>query len=343
MAFVALKTRKLEIKEEIMSIKEENEPKKKRKVTITVSAPIKPVPIKPVVKIDKPKESKPKGSPEPNHFWISTIIIVLLIAIMIVVVTNCVNTRSLATTTTATVAETTAETTAKPTPVDDAVTKANQILLEAGWKTSDYNIGSAVDLSKDKSTGAAGAFSKKVIKTVPEMLNFLKSDEASAIALLKQIMKKTDATAAEVMDDKNWVAVQSLVKFSYPGNTTYKNGNVIGAGSRKGSAGDIFFIFISPSSDKFIFVRGGCANPQTVVPTKTTTTVSETTAPETTAPETSPPTTLQEKNSTQDPAAQGNAPVGGGVNQDTGPGNYIDQSKMEQPPDTAHVNPVAPQ
>ncbi len=328
------------------SIKEENKPenKKKRKV----SAPVV------IVKTDKPKESKPKGLPEPNHFWISIIVIVLLIAIMIVVVTNCVNTHSLATTTTAaeSIIETTA--TAETTPVDKVVVKANQILLDAGWNTGDYVIGAAIDLSKDKSTAANGAFTKKGIKTTTEMMSFLKSSEASAIALLKQIMKKTDATAAEVMDNKNWVAVQSLVKFSYPGNTTYKNGNVVGAGSRKGSAGDIFFIFISPSSDKFIFVRGGCANPQTVVPTVPKTTIEttppettiETTPPETTPetkpPETSPPTTLEEKDPKQDPASQGNAPVGGGTNQDPGPGKYVAPTDMQQPPDTAYVAPAAP-
>lgn len=43
-----------------------------------------------------------------------------------------------------------------------------------------------------------------------------------------------------------------------------------------------------------------------------------------------------------DPAAQGNAPEGGGLNEDPGPGTYIAPEDMEQPPADPYVAPPAP-
>jgi hypothetical protein len=43
-----------------------------------------------------------------------------------------------------------------------------------------------------------------------------------------------------------------------------------------------------------------------------------------------------------DPAARGNAPVGGGKNADPGPGTYVPPYKMEQPPTSSRVNPKPP-
>ena len=45
---------------------------------------------------------------------------------------------------------------------------------------------------------------------------------------------------------------------------------------------------------------------------------------------------------TRDPAAQGNAPQGGGQNVDPGPGEYVAPGQMEQPPATPRVNPTTP-
>lgn len=53
-------------------------------------------------------------------------------------------------------------------------------------------------------------------------------------------------------------------------------------------------------------------------------------------------TELQPKDASQDPAARGNAPIGGGRNRDPGPGQYIPPSGMVQPPATPRVNPPAP-
>ncbi|MBC7869139.1 hypothetical protein H7X69_03120 [Candidatus Saccharibacteria bacterium] len=44
----------------------------------------------------------------------------------------------------------------------------------------------------------------------------------------------------------------------------------------------------------------------------------------------------------KDPAARGNAPVGGGRNLDPGPGTYIPPTKMVRPPAAPRVNPPPP-
>jgi len=48
------------------------------------------------------------------------------------------------------------------------------------------------------------------------------------------------------------------------------------------------------------------------------------------------------KDPSKDPAAQGNAPTGGGKNEDTGPGTYISPDNMATPPPEVRVNPTQP-
>lgn len=54
------------------------------------------------------------------------------------------------------------------------------------------------------------------------------------------------------------------------------------------------------------------------------------------------PPELEQKKPSQDPFARGNAPIGGGYNQDSGPGVYIPPQQMEQPKSTPRVNPTPP-
>lgn len=56
-----------------------------------------------------------------------------------------------------------------------------------------------------------------------------------------------------------------------------------------------------------------------------------------------PPNCLTGKDPAMDPASQGNAPTGGGQNQDPGPGQYIPPGSMIHPPAVSRVNPSPPQ
>jgi len=212
-------------------------------------------------------------------------------------------------------------TTVNPTIKD----QADKALLANGWKPGQYLLGESVDESKDKSTTGSGAFTQKGIKTPTEMVTFLKSSKSSANALLASIMDGSGATKEEVLSDSNWIAVQSLVPFRYPGNSMFVNGKVVNTGHRDGAAEDIFMLFISSSTGKVVAVRSACANPQAFIPTPTP-----------------PPSKNEAKDPSQDPFPRGNAPTGGGKNLDSGPGTYIPPTGMVHPPASPRVNPPAP-
>lgn len=154
-----------------------------------------------------------------------------------------------------------------PTPKPSASDTVDKILQqEAKWSKDQYTTNN-IDESKDKSkVGGGHAFALDGAKTTTDLVKFLKSDQDSANALLNQAIEATSSSKEEVLDPSNWVAVQSNIPFSYPGNTGFIKGEIVPSGILKGNPGDIFFIYVSPTSGKVIIVRGACANPQTVVP-----------------------------------------------------------------------------
>ena len=225
------------------------------------------------------------------------------------------------------IAATTTKTSPTTTSTVTTEGKADKVLQANKWKSGEYLLENSVDESKDKSTTGSGAFDQRGFKTPAGTIAFLKSGSKSANALLTSIMDGSGTTKEEVLSDSNWIAVQSLVPFKYPGNTMFKNDVIVGAGRRDGSTGDIFMLFISPSTGKAVAVRGACANPQAFIPTPT-------------RPE--KPPTLTAKDPSKDPYPRGNAPTGGGKNLDSGPGTYIPPTGMVHPPASPRVNPPAP-
>lgn len=172
----------------------------------------------------------------------------------------------------------------KPTPVKASTTpvftavnptaevptiedNTEEVMKAADWERKDYNMGGEVDQSKDKSTTGDGAFNKKGVRTPAQMIKYLKSGSKSAKALMGSVLEATGATRDEVLDSGNWIAVQSKISFHYPGNTSFNGNGTSIAGSRKGEKGDIFLIFVSPSTGRACAVRGACANPQIMMPT----------------------------------------------------------------------------
>lgn len=241
--------------------------------------------------------------------------------------------------------------------------KAGQILLAEGWESGSFTVGT-VDLSKDKSTAGQGAYNEQGARSPAEIVGFLKSGSSNANELLNQIKSgDTDATTNQILDPENWIAVQSLVSFNYKGNTYLNDGTNANAGTKDGHEGEIFLMFINPTTGKATYVRGACANPQTVAPvivTKTdtiTNTIVEYRDKIVNVPyevvkwKTKYITKYvyihdkdkgKGKDPTLDPYAQGNAPIGGGQNEDPGPGTYIDPDDMDQPPDDEYVVPDPP-
>ena len=291
----------------------------------------------------KLEKNMDKKSPSPipaKGYPMSPIVgifaVILLIIILSIIVassvgkTKDVDAKATASATTTQVSATatalaTTEPTATPTLTkEEALAQANKILAEAGWKPDQYTI-TAVDASKDKSTSGAGAFGEKVTD-IKGLQAYLKSGTAKSKALLQNLVNIYGKNRLDkILNQESYIAVQSLIEFMYTGNTIYKNGATVAVGPKDGNNGDIFFLLIIDGKETAI--RGACVNPQVVLPTP--------------------------KDPKQDPVAKGNAPVGGGLNEDPGPGstplpasatspttNY--QPTLQPPPTGARINPTPP-
>jgi hypothetical protein len=257
--------------------------------------------------------------------------------------------------------------------------KASKELVTNGWPLGTFKIGD-VDPSIDKSTSGNGAYNEKGARSPAEVVAFMKNGSDGANKLLTMI-KDNDihATDEQILNPENWVAVQSLVGFTFPGNTYIVDGSIANVGSKVGHAGEIFLMFINPTTDKATYVRGACANPQLLNPKPETVTITKTITEYidriVNVPVIQKVTEYVDrvvyvdkvkyvdrpviqwktqyiyihdkdknngKDPSKDPAAQGNAPVGGGQNIDPGPGTFIPADQMQQPPSTTRVNPPAP-
>jgi hypothetical protein len=223
-----------------------------------------------------------------------------------------------------------------------------------------------IDVSKDMSVTGDNAFSKEKIQSQSQMVALLKSDSPETNTLMGDTINTTGGTSTEALNPDNWVLIQCLSDgMSYSGNTYFLNGEkVVDSNSKAIGYGDIFLAFVSPSTGKFIFVRGACANPQVTVPVtvnkiiekekivEVPTIVTNTIEVEkiikipviktvTRIIEKEKKEIVEEKDPTLDPSKQGNAPVGGGKNQDSGTGNSP-SGTVTQPSATPLTTPAAP-
>ena len=157
----------------------------------------------------------------------------------------------------------------------ETLAKADKFMKDCGWEDGWYVL-DKVDKSKDKSTSGQNYFSGKPVQSAAEMVAFLRTNSDEAKTLMNNIINVTGVTKEDVLNDFNWVAVQSLIPFQYPVNTVYKDGVTEVVGSKDGDIGDIFMLFISPkppvsttdtdNGSGAIAVRGACANPQGRIP-----------------------------------------------------------------------------
>lgn len=222
-----------------------------------------------------------------KRFWVVGMVIIVVIIISAAVWFN----HNKATTAIATAATTTATTSSATTSTPSAAVMAKTITLltNAGWSSSQYTFN--IVESNDPTTGGQdGDFSSSPIRSASEMVAFLKTSSSGASGIKSSVESSTGATEAELEDPNNWVAVQSLVPFSYPGNTGLKNGAIFGAGTLSGYTGEIFLVFVAPetvadasSTSGTITVRTACANPQTVCPTPVSSSTSTSTSSTTTS------------------------------------------------------------
>jgi hypothetical protein len=243
--------------------------------------------------------------------------------------------------------------TSQPAAIATTQDRVADYLKGYGW-IKDVNYTFNVNPALDKSSGGNGSFNTLPVKDAPAMVAFLKSTVAPAQAMSKDMVTDNHYVQTETTDPANWIAVQSLVSFTYPGNTLYKDGAISNASTaRQGNIGDIFFVYMPPQSttgNKVPYmVRGGCTNPQRLVPipdkpvsSTPSKAPSSSSKPSSSSSSPSSSSGLDSKIGSQDPAAQSKAPTGGGTNVDPGPGVYTSPSDTQQPPVESRVNPDPP-
>lgn len=193
--------------------------------------------------------------------------------------------------------------------------RADQILAGAGWTPGTYKL-TGIEVSQDTSTAGEGSFVQESIQTPEQMIAWLQSGSDAALTVEQHLAEVTGNSADQIHDPGNWVAVQSLVDFTYPGNTGFDGSNVVEAGSKAGTAGEIFLLYLpvvnaadnasqeevaqatTDANAKAVAVRRACANPQMVLPTPVVDQPEETT---TIPSESKPPTSgLTPKNPADD-------------------------------------------
>lgn len=200
----------------------------------------------------------------------------------------------------------------------------------ATWTQELKKVG--VEVAHPTSLGEVNAFADKLSKDAAlrqEVAQELESLEGGSEASIEEAAK----------------GVWSLYMVSLDGVITIHQGQTIQAGPA--------IAFKHPSGAKVSYRLGCFFQPfgqkefpgiKIIPPPPPPTTTPSTTPPQTTTPST-PPTTPEEEGSdkipTEDPAAQSNAPEGGGQNYDPGPGEYVFRSEITPPPQV-YIPPAAP-
>ncbi|MCE7936858.1 hypothetical protein DYH10_03695 [Candidatus Saccharibacteria bacterium CPR2] len=130
------------------------------------------------------------------------------------------------------------------------------------------------------------SFASETARTAEDLVAQLEADDETSQAALNALLEQSGARQELVLDPSNWVPAQLLVPSVLDGNTAYKGGEAVPAGSRESAEGDVVWIFIDP--DKCVRVtpdatddgiippevaedvttahRAGCGNPQLVLP-----------------------------------------------------------------------------
>jgi hypothetical protein len=293
-----------------------------------------------------------------RDFWyrglaiVSALVVVcLLISVSLAVLSNA---RSSSTATSTATATTTATTTASP-----SVAACDPKFVQVGANNADGK----VDGDFEQKYAAATSKAANLSDAQKQLLLTESANNAQRLAIWANAYglyaNPNDWNTLSVNDNCLSAAGQILY-YQFEGalnakGTTFAEGDAPATGYNSGVNGNgTYQVYAAPGvtgnrkaikvtlpngTVVWIMIRCGNVVYSTPPPGVPTTTPPTTKPP--TKPPTSPPTTKQ-KVPSQDPAAQGNAPVGGGKNIDPGPGVYVPPAQMSQPPAVTRVNPAPP-
>jgi len=228
----------------------------------------------------------------------------------------------------------TASASAEPLPTPSAQVEV------CPWATapSDYTnnrwFGDGIAEIKNASTDAEAAAAAHV------WLNEVRKDPSLLAGTAKYLLHRdvdaatlsTDGCATEaavqlVTELELVISMGSVVSVDAPANgfnSGVDNGIVVGSAT-SGINGDRSAVKITLPDGTVVWIMARCGNIVTITPPVV------------------PPGPTDEKDPSLDPAPRGNAPEGGGRNQDSGPGTYIPPTEMDQPPATPYMAPAAPE
>lgn len=156
-------------------------------------------------------------------------------------------------------------------------------MLGQGFKAEEFAMGDQIDWSAPEANSrGAAAFDTSTPTTAQALVDKLVATDEKSVAALNALLFQSGAPREQLLNPGNWVAVQWLIPVDMPGNTAYRDGKSVPAGTRHSKSGDVGWYFVKPDKcqqvengtakphDAVIMVRAGCKNQQTapVVPAR---------------------------------------------------------------------------
>lgn len=165
----------------------------------------------------------------------------------------------------------------------DKTAVVEKALLAQGFAPDEYVFGEQIDWSASEANSrGAAAFDTSTPTSAQQLVERLAATDEKSAAALNALLAQSGVAREVLLDPGNWVAVQWSIPVDMPGNTAFKNGQAVPAGTRHSNAGDIGWYFVKPTqcqgvidgtvppNDAVVLVRAGCKNHQTapVVPAR---------------------------------------------------------------------------
>ncbi len=166
-----------------------------------------------------------------------------------------------------------ASTASPQTPAEKVVVVA---LGQQGFKAKDLKVDQPVDKkAAAKATTGPGRFtSSGYVDSAKKATTFLASGTPAAKAVVKEYVKNTGSTMAELTNPKNWVIVQFKgTAVQWNGNASFHGAITATNSSRVDPAGTVGAFYVPPRqivAGKVTYIgvlRGACGNPQFKFPT----------------------------------------------------------------------------
>lgn len=150
----------------------------------------------------------------------------------------------------------------------DQVSSINTALAGRGFVPSQYRVGLVDWSASEANSRGQGSFKTQTPQTASEVVSWLSDGTAPSRAAFESVSTQSGADQNAILNSANWIPVQFTVPIQLPGNTGYRNGSVVAAGTRHSSAGDVVWFFVSKKdcSAPPVVVRAGCGNPQNELP-----------------------------------------------------------------------------